>query len=78
MRKVGYMRVSTKEQNEARQLAALRQYVSENMIVIDKISGRTFNRPVYESLKVGLSKLEKDDKLYNTELDRLGRNFCST
>lgn len=68
------MRVSTKEQNEARQLAALRQYVSEDMIVIDKISGRTFNRPAYESLKVGLSKLEKDDELYITELDRLGRN----
>ena len=74
MRKVGYMRVSTKEQNEARQLAALRQYVSEDMIVIDKVSGRTFNRPAYESLKVGLSKLEKDDELYITELDRLGRN----
>lgn len=74
MRKVGYMRVSTKEQNEARQLAALRQYVSEDMIVIDRMSGRTFNRPAYESLKVGLSKLEKDDELYITELDRLGRN----
>lgn len=74
MRKVGYMRVSTKEQNEARQLAALRQYVNEEMIVIDKVSGRTFDRPVYESLKVGLSKLQKGDELYITELDRLGRN----
>lgn len=68
------MRVSTKEQNEARQLAALKQYVSEDMIVIDKMSGRTFNRPAYESLKVGLSKLQRGDELYITELDRLGRN----
>lgn len=74
MRKVGYGRVSSKEQNESRQLTVLKKYVSDDMIVIDKKSGRTFQRPGYDSLKVGLSKLQAGDELFITELDRLGRN----
>jgi len=74
IRKVGYGRVSSKEQNEARQLSELKKFVTSEMIVIDRQSGRTFERPGYESLKVGLSKLQSGDELYITELDRLGRN----
>ena len=74
MRKVGYARCSTKEQSKDRQLIVLKQYVTEDMIVTDEMSGRTFKRPGYESLKHGLSKLVAGDELYITELDRLGRN----
>lgn len=74
MRKVGYIRVSTKEQNEARQWSALRKYVDEEYIVIDKQSGRNFERPGYQSLKTGLGKLTAGDELYILSLDRLGRN----
>ena len=47
----GYVRVSTKEQNEDRQLIALRTYsVPEDHIYMDKLSGKDFNRPAYKSL----------------------------
>lgn len=74
MRKVGYARISSQGQNEARQLVELEKYVDKDMIVVDKMTGRNFNRPGYESLKFGLSKLVAGDELYITELDRLGRN----
>lgn len=74
MKEVGYARVSTREQNLARQLEALRQYVPEDMIVTDKASGKDFNRPGYMSLKVGIGKLTKGDTLYVKSLDRFGRN----
>lgn len=74
MKKVGYIRVSTNGQNLARQKAALIKYVSEDMIVEDKKSGKDFEREGYSSLKNGIGKLVKGDELYITSLDRLGRN----
>ena len=71
---VGYARVSTKEQSLARQIQALSEYVSEDMIIVDKASGKDFNRDGYKSLKCGIGKLIKGDTLYVTSLDRLGRN----
>lgn len=71
---VGYARVSTREQNLERQLAALRKYVPEDMIVTDKASGKDLNRDGYMSLKVGIGKLVKGDTLYIKSLDRLSRN----
>lgn len=71
---VGYARVSTKGQNLDRQLAVLKRYVNEEMIVTDKCSGKDFERPGYQSLKVGIGKLVKGDTLYIKSLDRLGRN----
>lgn len=70
----GYIRVSTREQNEERQLVALREVgVSGKMIYMDKQSGKDFNRPQYKKL---LRKLKKDDLLYIKSIDRLGRNYA--
>ena len=56
----GYVRVSTQEQNEARQLTAMREFgVSEDNIIIEKLSGRDFNRPRYQRL---VRKLRPDRK----------------
>ena len=71
---VGYARVSSREQNLDRQLAALRKYVPDDMIVTDKASGKDFNRPGYQSLKIGIGKLIKGDTLYVKSLDRFSRN----
>lgn len=71
---VGYARVSSKEQNLDRQIIALRKYVPEDMIVTDKASGKDFNRPGYQSLKIGIGKLAKGDILYIKSLDRFSRN----
>lgn len=69
----GYIRVSTREQNEDRQLIALREIgVLEKNIYLDKQSGKDFNRPQYKKL---LRKLKKDDLLYIKSIDRLGRNY---
>ncbi len=69
----GYIRVSSREQNEDRQLIALREMaVPEKNIYIDKQSGKDFNRPSYKRL---LRKLKKDDLLYIKSIDRLGRNY---
>ncbi len=70
---VGYARVSSREQNLDRQVIALRQYVADDMIVTDKASGKDFNRPGYQSLKVGIGKLIKGDILYVKSLDRFSR-----
>ena len=67
---VGYARVSTSEQNLDRQLQALEQYVEPDMIVTDKASGKSLNRPGYQSLKIGIGKLVEGDILYITSLDR--------
>ena len=70
----GYIRVSTKEQNEVRQVIALREVgVSEKNIYMDKQSGKDFNRPQYKKL---LRKMKKDDLLYVKSIDRLGRNYA--
>ncbi len=69
----GYIRVSTKEQNEDRQVIALREVpVPEGNIFMDKQSGKDFNRPQYKKL---LRKLKKNDLLYIKSIDRLGRNY---
>ena len=69
----GYVRVSTREQNEDRQLIALREVgVEERNIFLDKQSGKDFDRPQYKKL---LRKLKKDDLLYIKSIDRLGRNY---
>ncbi len=69
----GYIRVSSKDQNEGRQLIALREVdVPEKNIYMDKQSGKDFNRPQYKKL---VRKLKKDDLLYIKSIDRLGRNY---
>ena len=69
----GYVRVSTREQNEDRQLIALREMaVPESNLFVDKQSGKDFKRPQYKRL---LKKLKKDDLLYVKSIDRLGRNY---
>ena len=74
MRRInGYVRVSTKEQNEDRQRIALQEVgVEEKNIYIDKQSGKNFERPQYQKL---LRKIKKDDLLYIKSIDRLGRNY---
>lgn len=69
----GYIRVSTKEQCEERQLIALRKFpVQEDKIFMDKLSGKDFNRPQYKKL---LMKLRRSDILVVKSIDRLGRNY---
>ncbi len=69
----GYVRVSTREQNEDRQLIAMREIaVLEANIYLDKQSGKDFDRPQYQRL---IRKLKKDDLLYIKSIDRLGRNY---
>lgn len=69
----GYIRVSSRDQNEDRQLIALKEVgVAEKNIYLDKQSGKDFNRPQYKKL---LRKLKKDDLLYIKSIDRLGRNY---
>ena len=69
----GYVRVSSTDQNEDRQMVEMRRVgVEENMIYIDKQSGKDFNRQSYKKL---LRKLKKGDLLYVLSIDRLGRNY---
>lgn len=68
-----YIRVSSRDQNEDRQLIALKEVgVPEKNIYLDKQSGKDFNRPQYKKL---LRKMKKDDLLYIKSIDRLGRNY---
>lgn len=69
----GYVRVSTKEQNEDRQLIAMSEVkVPGKNIYMDKQSGKDFERPMYKRL---VKKLKKEDLLYVVSIDRLGRNY---
>ena len=69
----GYVRVSTKEQNEARQVIAMHEFgVDEQNVFIEKQSGKDFNRPKYKRL---LRKLKAGDTLVIKSIDRLGRNY---
>ena len=71
--KIGYARVSTKEQNESRQIDALVDYgVDIDNIFIDKQSGKNFNREQYQLL---IRTLREDDILVIKSIDRLGRNY---
>ena len=70
----GYMRVSTKEQNEERQkIALLEMGVPEEQIYMDKLSGKNFDRPQYQKL---LGKLDGNSILFVKSIDRLGRNYA--
>lgn len=70
----GYIRVSTREQNELRQLDALRAAgLSSSYIFCDKQSGKDFVRPSYQRL---LRRLRAGDLIYVTSIDRLGRNYA--
>lgn len=69
----GYIRVSTREQNEDRQIIALREIsIPEQNIFMDKQSGKDFDRPQYKRL---VRKLKPGDLLYIKSIDRLGRNY---
>lgn len=69
----GYIRVSTREQNEQRQLIAMREFgISPNKIYMDKQSGKDFERKNYKKM---VRKLKKDDTLVVKSIDRLGRNY---
>ena len=70
---IGYARVSTKDQNEDRQIIALTEYgVPRNRIFCDKTSGKDFERRSYKRM---LKKLKKGDILVIKSIDRLGRNY---
>lgn len=72
-REYGYIRVSSHDQNEDRQLIALQSLeIPESNIYIDKQSGKNFDRPQYKKM---VKKLKKDDLLYIKSIDRLGRNY---
>ena len=69
----GYIRVSTKDQNEDRQKVAMREFgISDENIYMDKQSGKDFERPGYKKL---LRKLKSVDTLVIKSIDRLGRNY---
>ncbi|NBJ92544.1 recombinase family protein [Parablautia muri] len=68
-----YVRVSTLQQNEDRQMIAMNQVqIPDKNIYVEKQSGKDFNRPIYQKL---LKKLKPNDVLYIKSIDRLGRNY---
>ncbi|MGL5620812.1 recombinase family protein [Cetobacterium sp.] len=72
MRKYLYVRVSTKEQNEERQLVLKEKYkLRDSDVFIDKATGKNFDRPQYQALK---SEIQTGDTLIIKSIDRLGRN----
>ncbi len=73
MNTYGYVRVSTKEQNEDRQMIAMRNFgIANNSIILDKQSGKDFERPGYQRL---IQKLKTGDTLVIKSIDRLGRDY---
>lgn len=73
MQEYGYIRVSTKEQKEDRQLIAMEALrLPDDHIFIDKVSGKDFNRPQYKRL---LRRIKKGDVIFVKSIDRLGRNY---
>ena len=70
----GYVRVSSRDQNEDRQIISMREMnIPEENIYIDKQSGKDFNRPKYKKL---MRKVKPDDLIYIKSIDRLGRNYA--
>ncbi len=70
----GYVRVSTKEQREDRQMIAMISFgIPKENIFVDKLSGKDFNRPEYKKM---IRKMKEDDVLYVKSIDRLGRNYA--
>jgi len=73
MRKFGYVRVSSKDQNEGRQLVKMHELgIEDKLIFVDKQSGKNFDRPQYQLLR---RFIEAGDIVYIDALDRLGRNY---
>jgi len=73
MKDYGYVRVSSRDQREDRQLAALEEFgVAPSNIVVDKVSGKDFQRPGYKRL---LRQMREGDTLVIKSIDRLGRNY---
>lgn len=73
MKIYGYVRVSSTDQNEGRQMIALKEVrVDEKNIYMDKQSGNDFDRPNYKKM---VRKLKVGDLLYILSIDRLGRNY---
>lgn len=69
----GYIRVSSRDQNEVRQRIAFKEFeIPDKNIFMDKQSGKDFERPQYKKM---VEKLKKDDLLYIKSIDRLGRNY---
>lgn len=69
----GYVRVSSLDQNEARQLLAMKNIgIEEQHIYVDKLSGKNFDRPNYKRL---VKRLKEGDIIYVLSIDRLGRNY---
>ena len=69
----GYIRVSTRDQNEARQVDALRNHgIPPNRLYLDKQSGKDFDRPAYQRL---LGRLRPGDQVVVQSIDRFGRNY---
>ena len=74
MKTYGYIRVSSTDQNEGRQVLAMREKnIPDSQIYMDKQSGKDFNRPQYKRM---VRKLKKGDLLYILSIDRLGRNYA--
>lgn len=70
----GYVRVSSQDQNEERQLIAMKKAgVKKSNIFIDKQSGKDFNRPQYQKM---IRQMQKGDLLYVKSIDRLGRSYA--
>lgn len=73
MKRYGYVRVSSKDQNPDRQITAMLEAgIKRRDIYIDKMSGKNFLRPAYHELML---HLKKGDELYVKSIDRLGRNY---
>ena len=73
MNTFGYVRVSSQDQNEDRQMIAMREIgVQDSMIFLDKQSGKDFNRPQYQEM---VSQFQEGDLLYVLSIDRLGRSY---
>ena len=73
IRRFGYARVPSKDQNLARQISALKEAgIDKRNIFTDRQSGKDFDRPGYRKL---VEKLQKQDELYIKSFDRLGRNY---
>lgn len=69
----GYVRVSSRDQNEERQIIAMRDFgIKDKLIYLDKQSGKDFERPQYRKL---MRKLKNGDTLVIKSIDRLGRNY---
>lgn len=70
---MGYVRVSSKDQNEGRQLVKMQELgIEERFIFVDKQSGKDFDRPQYQAMK---QVIREGDLVYIDSLDRLGRNY---